>query len=73
MMTNGGSILTHLIIVKGIICVFLLVRVKQQVPKFLQVFPFAEPWNAGIVPLKTVLLNHCPQSPLHRETLYGVV
>lgn len=73
MMLNGGSILTHLIVVKGIIRVFLLVLVKQQVPKFLQVFPFAEPWNAGIVPLKTVLLNHGPQSPLHCETLYGVV
>lgn len=60
MTLNGGSILTHLIIVKGIICVYVLVLVKQQVAKFLQVFPFAEPWNAGIVPLKTVLLDHCP-------------
>lgn len=60
MTLHGGSILTHLIVVKGVFCVFLLVRVKQQVPKFLQVFPFAELWNAGIVPLKTVLLNHRP-------------
>lgn len=68
---NRGCILTHLIVVKGAFCVF-LVLLKQQVAKFLQLFPFAQLWSAGIVPLKPMLLSYRPKSSLHRKRLYDL-
>lgn len=74
--TQISYILTHLNIVKGVKVVLtqvLFLVVKEQVAKFLQVFPFALLWNIQVVPLETMLLNHRPQSPLHRQRLCFLV